>query len=149
MGVITVQVDNPMIPVRDFRRVDRYAHDFTDLEVYAKAQEVAARVFQLSSRFPKEEAYSLTDQVRRSSRSVGAQIAEAWGARRYPRYFIRKLVEADAEQLETQHWLRTAVSCGYLQEEDRDEVLDELAQVGRMLQAMISKAHTFCGTEEK
>ena len=125
----------------------RYARDFTDLEVYRKAQKAAARVFQLSAKFPKEEAYSLTDQIRRSSRSVGAQIAEAWGARRYPRYFIRKLIEADAEQLETQHWLRTAVTCGYLQEEDRDEVLDALTQVGRMLHSMIRKAHRFCGAE--
>jgi len=87
----------------------------------------------------------LTDQVRRASRSVGAQIAEAWGKRRYPRHFVSKLTDADAEHLETRHWIRVAASCGYLTAEQEHGLVDELAEIGRMLQAMIAKANLFCG----
>lgn len=68
-------------------------------------------------KFPKEEMYSLTDQVRRSSRSIGAQIAEAWGKRKYERHFVSKLTDADGEQLETQHWIETALDCSYVSAE--------------------------------
>ena len=81
----------------------RRARCFRDLMVYQKAREVARRIFELTKVFPKEEIYSLTDQGRRASRSVGAQIAEAWGKRRYERHFVSKLTDADSEQLETQH----------------------------------------------
>jgi four helix bundle protein len=81
----------------------QHAKGFRDLAVYQRADRIAAEIFDLTNRFPKEERYSLTDQIRRSSRSVGAQIAEAWGKRRYQRSFIAKLVDADAEQLETQN----------------------------------------------
>jgi four helix bundle protein len=64
--------------------------------------------------FPKEETFSLTDQIRRSSRSIGANIAEAWAKRRYERHFVCKLTDADGEQMETQHWIGTALDCGYL-----------------------------------
>jgi four helix bundle protein len=92
----------------------QHAKGFRDLIVYQQAREVSRSVFQLSKSFPKEEMYSLTDQIRRCSRSVGAQIAEAWGKRRYERHFVSKLTDADAEQLETQHWVETAVDCGYV-----------------------------------
>src|SRR5262245_58917671 len=92
----------------------QHADSFRDLVVYAKARQLAQDVFRLSKYFPKEEAYSLTDQIRRSSRSIGAQIAEAWGKRRYSRHFISKLTDADAEQLETQHWVDVALSCEYI-----------------------------------
>jgi four helix bundle protein len=94
-----------------------HADRFQDLIVYQKARELALQIFKLSSEFPREEMYSLTDQLRRSSRSVGAQIAEAWAKRRYSRHFISKLTDADGEAHETQHWLDTAVDCGYLNKE--------------------------------
>ena len=86
----------------------QHAKSFRDLIVHQKARALARRIFELSKSFPKEEAYSLTDQIRRASRSVGAQIAEAWGKRQYERHFVSKLTDADAEQLETQHWTDVA-----------------------------------------
>ncbi|MGD0828787.1 MAG: four helix bundle protein [Desulfobaccales bacterium] len=97
----------------------RHARSFIDLLVYRKAFEVAKRIFEISRTFPKEEVYSLTDQIKRASRSIGGQIAEAWGKRRYEKYFISKLTDADAEQMETQHWLNVAASCGYLSGDEK------------------------------
>ena len=91
-----------------------YVTHFKDLEVYRRQRTLAKEVFALSKCFPREEQYSLTDQVRRSLRSIGAQIAESWAKRLYPKHFISKLPDADAEQLETQHWLIEAKDCGYL-----------------------------------
>jgi four helix bundle protein len=88
--------------------------DFRELEVYKLAIESAMRVFELTKGFPKEERYSLTDQIRRSSRSVCANIAEAWRKRRYPNAFVSKLNDSEAEAAETQVWLEFAVRCGYL-----------------------------------
>jgi four helix bundle protein len=123
----------------------RHADNFWELLAYQKAQQASRFVFELSKSFPKEEMYALTDQIRRSSRSVGAQIAEAWGKRRYERHFVSKLTDADAEQLETQHWITTAHDCGYIAAEQRDRVLGLLAEVGRMLNSMIAKAEQWCG----
>ena len=78
-----------------------HARSFRDLAVYQKARTVSRSIFELSKDFPKEETYSLTDQIRRASRSIGAQIAEAWAKRRYERHFVSKLTDADAEQMET------------------------------------------------
>jgi four helix bundle protein len=88
-----------------------------DLKVYWKAFEAAMKLFELSKRFPKEETYSLTDQVRRSSRSICGNLAEAWRKRRYQGAFISKLSDAEGEAAETQVWIEFAVKCGYL---DRD-----------------------------
>lgn len=121
-----------------------HAKSYRDLIVYRMAQSVSRRLFVVSRQFPQEERYALTDQARCSSRSIGAQIAEAWAKRRYERHFASKLTDADGEQLETQHWLDTALDCGYLGREDRDEMVGELEQVGRMLQSMINKADLFC-----
>src|SRR5881409_614101 len=85
-----------------------------ELEVYKMSVETAMRVFELSKRFPKEERYSLTDQIRRSSRSVSGQIAEAWRRRKYENVFVNKLNEAEGEAAETQTWLEYSVRCGYL-----------------------------------
>ena len=109
------------------RKAD-HAHCFRDLLVYQKAKEVAESIFNISKNFPKEEIYSLTDQIRRSSRAVGAQLAEAWGKRRYAKHFISKLTDADAEQLETQHWLGIALSCGYLASKDEEKLIDQLKE---------------------
>ncbi len=89
--------------------------------------------------------YSLTDQVRRSSRSIGAQIAEAWGKRRYEKHFISKLTDADAEQLETQHWIEVAEDCNYVVHTQVLQVINQLSEIGRMLNSMMKKAKQFCG----
>lgn len=125
----------------------RTARCFRDLIVYRKAREVSKVIFEITQSFPREETYSLVDQVRRSSRSVGAQIAEAWGKRRYERHFVSKLTDADAEQLETQHWLETAVDSGYLKEEQAEKICDALREIGRMLNSMMAKGGSFCGSD--
>lgn len=122
-----------------------HAAHFRDLIVYQRASAVAREVFIVSQRFPREETYALTDQVRRSSRSIGAQIAEAWGKRRYEKHFVSKLTDADGEQYETQHWVDIALDCGYVTREEADRLNDGLAQVGRMLNSMINKSPSFCG----
>ena len=96
--------------------------------------------------FPKEEVYSLTDQVRRSSRSIGAQLAEAWAKRRYERHFISKLTDADGEQQETQHWLEIALDCRYLTLQECEELLEKSREIGRLIQGMINKADLFCNS---
>jgi four helix bundle protein len=123
----------------------QHARSFKDLIVYHKARATAKRVFGFTKRFPKEEMYSLTDQVRRSSRSVGAQIAEAWAKRRYEKHFVSKLTDADGEQQETQHWIESAADCGYLTQEEVGSLNSDLAEIGRMLNSMMDKAASFCG----
>jgi four helix bundle protein len=81
-----------------------YAAHYRELRVYSLSRELSNEIFKFTKDFPREERYALTDQIRRSSRSIGAQIAEAWGKRRYELHFISKMTDADAEQLETQHW---------------------------------------------
>lgn len=88
-----------------------------DLEVYQLAFEAAMKIFEVTKSFPREEVYSLTDQIRRSSRSVCANIAEAWRRRRYEGSFVYKLNDSEAEAAETQTWLEFAVKCGYLETE--------------------------------
>ena len=126
-----------------------YVKNFQDLIVYKKSVELSDRIFQLSCSFPKQEAYSLTDQIRRSSRSVGAQIAEAWAKRRYPKHFISKLTDADGEQLETRHWLTICQRCKYLNEETVKTLLGELNEIGRMLNSVMGKAESFCQTDNR
>jgi four helix bundle protein len=121
-----------------------YARSFRDLLVYQKVRSVAKEVFELTKDFPKEERYSLTDQVRRSSRSVGAQIAEAWAKRRYEKHFVSKLTDADGEQQETQHWAESAHDCGYITKQQMDSLVADLSEVGRMLGSMMQKSSSFC-----
>jgi len=122
-----------------------YARSFKDLRVYQKARDVSRALFVLSKEFPKEEMYSLTDQARRASRSIGAQIAEAWGKRRYEKHFVSKLTDADAEQMETQHWVGEALDCAYIASSDAAKLNSDLEEIGRMLNSMIEKADSFCG----
>lgn len=110
----------------------------TDLEVYQRAFDVATRVFDLSKSFPKEETYSLTDQMRRSSRSVCSNVAEAWRKRRYPLSFISKLSDGEAEAAETQTWLQFAVKCGYLPRAVAAELYKEHDAIIGMLVTMIT-----------
>ena len=121
-----------------------YVKSFRELEVYRLSREVSKEIFILSKDFPKEEKYSLTDQMRRSSRSVGAQIAEAWGKRRYEMHFISKLTDADAEQLETQHWLEVSGECQYLDSHMTEGLLHKCESIGKMIQRMIDKSSSFC-----
>lgn len=130
------------------KRVYEHASSFRDLEVYRISEDITNKVFAFSKEFPAEERFSLTDQIRRASRSVGAQIAEARAKRRYRKHFISKLSDADAEQMETQHWAHQASQCGYLAERDAGEVLAELERLGRMLNSMMKKAGKFCRSEE-
>ena len=125
-----------------------YARSFKDLRVYQKAREVSGTVFRLSTTFPKEEMYSLTDQVRRAARSVGAQISEAWGKRRYEKHFVSKLTDADAEQMETQHWVGEALDCGYISNAAASQLNSGLEEIGRMLNSMMEKADSFCAPRD-
>jgi four helix bundle protein len=95
---------------------------FRDLEVYQLAMDSAMRIFELSKQFPAEERYSLPDQMRRSSRSVCANIAEAWRKRRYPNAFVSKLSDSDTEAAETQAWIEFALKCSYLDQKIYDEL---------------------------
>jgi four helix bundle protein len=123
----------------------KYARRFRDLVVYQVAGSVSSRIFELTKSFPKEEMYSLTDQIRRSSRSIGANIAEAWAKRRYEKHFVSKLTDADGEQMETQHWILVAFRCGYLSVEEGKSITEQLKRIGEMLNGMIEKAPSFCG----
>jgi four helix bundle protein len=122
----------------------KYAKSHRDLIVYQKAKALAQEIFEMTKSFPKEETYSLTDQVRRSSRSVGAQITEAWAKRPYEKHFISKLTDSDGEQHETQHWIETAEDCGYISHEKSAYLVEKCREVGRLLGSMIDKASLFC-----
>ncbi len=100
----------------------KFVRSHHELDVYQRAFEAAMQVFELSKGFPREETYSLTDQIRRSSRSVCANIAEAWRKRRYEKAFVSKLADAECEAAETQVWLEFAVKCGYLDRETASEL---------------------------
>ena len=124
-----------------------HAKSFRDLLVYQKARALSRGVFELSRSFPRDEIYSMTSQIRRSSGSVGAQIAEAWAKRRYEKHFISKLTDADGEQMETQHWLESAVDVGYVSRDQVMPLLELCAEIGRMLGGIIAKAELFCNPE--
>lgn len=113
----------------------------TDLEVYQLAFAAAMEVFALSKHFPKEETYSLTDQIRRSSRSVCANLAEAWRKRRYEAAFIAKLGECEAEAAETQTWVQFAVECNYLDRAVATKLYKDYDSIIAMLVRMITNAN--------
>ncbi len=116
---------------------------FRELRVYRLGLELQQEVFSITQAFPKHEMYSLTDQMRRSARSVGANLAEAWHKRRYPSHFVSKLSDADGEQAETQQWLMTSSYCGYITDAVRDELLLQCQEIGRMLGAMMRSSEKF------
>ena len=111
---------------------------FRDLDVYKMAMEAALKIFELSKGFPLDEKYSLTDQVRRSSRSVCANIAEGWRKRRYPNAFVSKLSDTEAEAAETEVWLEFAVRCGYLDPAKAAGLEQEYEHIFGKLVTMIS-----------
>jgi four helix bundle protein len=120
------------------------ARSFRDLKVYQAAREAARLVFEHSKSFPPEERYSLTDQIRRSSRAVKAMIAEAWGRRRYKAVFVNKLGEALGEATETQSWLDDAQDGQYLSTEKFNVLNPKYISIGQMLSRMIDRADDFC-----
>ena len=126
-----------------------YVKSFRLLEVYKLSRQLSKEIFEISKKFPREEMFSLTDQLRRSSRSVGAQIAEAWAKRKYKKHFISKLTDADGEQLETQHWIEVAADCSYLSEKAAEDVLQQYGSIGKMLNSIITKASTFCNATDR
>ena len=117
---------------------------YRQLQVYKKAFMLQQEIFKLTKSFPKEENYSLTDQIRRSSRSIGANVSEAWAKRRYPAHFVSKLTDSLGEQAETEHWLATSLACGYLSETTYSELLDLCQEIGRMLGRMIQQPGKWC-----
>jgi four helix bundle protein len=120
------------------------AKSVRDLEVYKVAFEVQQRIFYLTKSFPKEEMYSLTDQIRRSSRSIGANICESWAKRRYPAHFVSKLSDADGEMEETIHWIETAFACEYIAENIRAELISQCRHIGGMLNKMMNDSDSWC-----
>ena len=114
-----------------------------DLKVYQLAYELAMEIFHLSKAFPREEVYSLTNQICRSLRSVAANIAEGFRKRRYPNMFINKLTDSDGEATETQVWLDFAFDCGYMSKNNRDRLTAGYEQVGKMLGRMMKEPTRF------
>lgn len=122
---------------------------FKDLIVYKKAFDLAMKIFDCSKSFPKEETYSLTDQIRRSSRSVCASIAEAYRKRRYEAHFISKTSDADMENSETQVWLQFALECNYLSRIIFDELMNLSEEIGKLLNHMIENPKSYLKNADK
>lgn len=117
--------------------------DFKSLKAYEIAFELAMKIFEISKRFPKEETYSLTDQIRRSSRSVCSNIAEAYRKRNYPNHFKSKLTDSDSENAETQSWLHFAKECGYITKLEFEDSNLKSEEVGKILNYMINNPGKF------
>jgi len=114
-----------------------------DLRVYKYAYKLAMDIFKISKGWPKEERYSLTNQIRRSSRSVCANIREAWAKRRYEAHFISKLTDADAENSETDTWLDFALDCQYITYDEHKDLTSRCIKTGAMIGGMFHKASSF------
>jgi four helix bundle protein len=117
---------------------------FRDLEVYQKAFKASMRIYEISKAFPVEEKYSLTDQIRRSSRSVCSNLAEAWRKRKYTAVFKNKLTDSMQEASETQSWLEFCLACNYIQKALFDELDNEYEGIILMINAMEKNAQKFC-----
>lgn len=122
---------------------------YRDLIVYQKAFAVAMKIFQITKKFPKEETYSIVDQMRRSSRSVCSCIAEAYRKRKYQGYFVNKISDADGENSETIVWLEFALSCNYITHEEQQTLEQDVEEVGRMLNSMIKNPEKFLPKEKQ
>ncbi len=116
---------------------------FRDLKVYQLAYDLAMQIFMESKHFPIEEKYSLTDQIRRASRSVASNIAEGYRKKRYPKMFVSKMADADGEAAETQVWLDFARDCGYLSPALQARMTAGYEELGRMLGSMILNPERF------
>jgi four helix bundle protein len=116
---------------------------FRNLLAYQKGFSLALEIHQISKSFPAEEKYSLTDQVRRSSRSVCTNIAEGYRKRKYPKHFVSKLTDSDAENSETFVWLDFALALGYIQEGTYNKLMEMNAEVGKLISHMIDHPEKF------
>jgi len=117
--------------------------DFKDLTVYKKSFQLAMEIFETSKSFPKEEIYSLTSQIRRSSRAVTSAIAEAYRKRQYPDYFVNKISDADMENSETQVWLEFALSCKYIKKIEKEKLMKQSFEIGKLLNHMIHNPNKY------
>jgi four helix bundle protein len=117
---------------------------FRDLIVYQKSYSLAMEIFEITKTFPKEERYSLVDQIRRSSRSVPANIAEAWVKRKYPKSFVSKLLDSLAEEAETEVWIDMSKDCKYIDEQLHISLLERYQEIAKMLNSMINTPDKFC-----
>jgi len=115
-----------------------------DLKVYQKSFDAAMEIYELSKTLPKEERYSLTDQIRRSSRSVSANISEAWGKRKYEKSFVAKLTDSEGEARETQAWLQFSLACKYINEEQFNNLNIQYNQIIGMLVIMMNQSKNWC-----
>ncbi len=115
-----------------------------DLKVFQKSFDVAMQIFALSKTFPKEETYSLKDQIRRSSRSVSANISEAWGKRKYEKAFVAKLTDSEGEARETQTWLQFSLACNYLNEDQFNNLNNQYNEIIGMLVVMMNHSEKWC-----
>ena len=116
---------------------------FRELKAYKKSFILAMSIYEISKEFPMQEKYSLIDQIRRSSRSVCANIGEAYRKRQYPKHFISKLSDSDAENTETQVWLDFALSCKYITREKYDKLIQTSEEIGKLLNYMINNPAKF------
>jgi four helix bundle protein len=117
---------------------------YRDLIVYQKAYKLAMEIFEVSKDFPKEEKYSLTDQIRRSSRSITSCLAEAWAKRRYEKAFVNKITDSLGEEFETEVWLDFSKDCKYLIDTDHSRLINEYLEVRKILISMINSPEEWC-----
>ena len=117
---------------------------FKELRAYQEAVRLQEMVFEESKLWPKEELYALTSQIRRSSRAIGAAMAEAWAKRRYPAHFLSKMTDADAELQVSQHWIDTAYASGYLSGESKEPFILLSQEIGKLIGGMMAKHESFC-----
>jgi len=126
-----------------------FIKSFRELEVYKLALQEARKIFVITKAFPRDEVYSMSSQIRRSSRAVTAMLAESWARRIYPAAFVSKLNEALGEAMETQAWLDNALNCGYIDSKLHSELDNEWQHIGAMLNKMIQKPEGFCQSASK
>lgn len=119
-------------------------NSFMDLIVYQKSYKLAMEIFEITKNFPKEEKYSLIDQVRRSSRSISTNIAEAWAKKKYVRHFSSKLSDSLSEEYETETWLNFSKDCKYMAETTHQKFITEYDEVRKMLLSMMNNPEKFC-----
>jgi four helix bundle protein len=119
-------------------------NSFKELIVYQKAHRLAMDIFELSKKFPKEEKYSLTDQIRRSSRAVSSCIAESWAKRLYIKAFVNKLTDSLGEEYETEDWLDYSRDCEYISKDEYEKILSSYDEVRKMLISMINSPDQWC-----
>jgi len=117
---------------------------FRDLIVYQKSYALAMEIFEITKTYPKEEKYSLVDQIRRSSKSVPANISAAWVRRKYPKFFVSKLLDSLEEEAETEVWLDFSCDCSYIDKQLHTSLMERYQEIAKMLSSMINTPEKFC-----